>query len=446
MPNLFKPKRDGKKSNVYWGKVKLAPGSWRKVPLFSDKVASERRLKELQAEADRRAAGIDTADGDRLRLPIKELRDQYVAALDRAGGNPDHARITDCLLGKMIEAGNWQTFRDITPASIEKMLPGLAKTQSYQNKFITRAKAFVHWLLPEGWPDPLKKLKRVNEKNAKRTRERRAAKDADVAALFALGMPEERRLALALAVLNGLRRNEVQKLAWDDLHLDAPIPFFGFLRKNGSDDTRDFIPMHPYVAALLRQRTPGMPGVKVVKHVPDVDTLKKHWDQAGVVFVDERGRRLDYHALRHTFSTNLDRTGCSRATRKKIKRQANEDVTDGYAHAELSEMLAALERLPSPLNDWNAPRRAVAVAGIAGPVGDASAARDHGRDQALCLVPHGVTLTGTSRISPFQGQAQDLPVANQGVGTQLHGLSSPDLIGAGNGDNVSEMRPSTQAD
>ena len=37
----------------------------------------------------------------------------------------------------------------------------------------------------------------------------------------------------------------------------------------------------------------------------------------------------------------------ARATKKKLMRHANEERTDGYAHAELAEMLEALERLPT---------------------------------------------------------------------------------------------------
>ena len=167
---------------------------------------------------------------------------------------------------------------------------------------------------------------------------------------------------------------------------------------------------------------------------------------AGYLRRTTRRRRLDFHALRHTCSTNLDKTGCSRATRKKIERRAAQDTTDGYAHAELAEMLTVLERLPSPLNDWNAPRRAVAVAGLAGPAGDASAARDHGRDQAMCFVPHGTSLTDTSRMMPFQESQSGLPVVNQGIDARQHALSSSDLIGAGNRDNVLKIGPSTQVD
>src|SRR4051812_2939547 len=90
-------------------------------------------------------------------------------------------------------------------------------TVSYQNKFIVRAKAFVHAVLPEGRTNPLKKLKRVREKGATKTRERRAADDPDLRALFALDLPDQRRVAYALAAYNGLRRNELAKLTWADV-------------------------------------------------------------------------------------------------------------------------------------------------------------------------------------------------------------------------------------
>src|SRR5205823_2545623 len=99
---------------------------------------------------------------------------------------------------------------------------------------------------------------------------------------------------------------------------------------------------------LLRERPAAMPATPVLRSVPDLKTLVKDWARAGVAFADDKGRRLDYHALRHTFQTNLDKTGCSRATKKRLMRHAAGDVTDGYAHAELAEMFAALKRLGSP--------------------------------------------------------------------------------------------------
>jgi len=39
--------------------------------------------------------------------------------------------------------------------------------------------------------------------------------------------------------------------------------------------------------------------------VPCVRTLQKDLSKAGIVFIDDTGRRLDFHALRATFCTML---------------------------------------------------------------------------------------------------------------------------------------------
>ena len=94
---------------------------------------------------------------------------------------------------------------------------------------------------------------------------------------------------------------------------------------------------------------PGMPATSVVGAVPDIKTLKKDLKLVGIELAVAQGRRLDFHGLRHTFHTLLDRTQCSRVTKKKLMRHANEDVTDGYGHAELAEMLSALVKLSFPM-------------------------------------------------------------------------------------------------
>jgi hypothetical protein len=138
--------------------------------------------------------------------------------------------------------------------------------------------------------------------------------------------------------------------------------------------------LHKYGQALTadaalqtpRQSTPLREGRRVMVHLNLNVPMFQSTPLAGVTFKDARGRRLDYHAFSHTFSTNLDRSGCSRATKKKLMRHANEDVTDGYGHAELAEMVAALQHLDSPLNGWNRQQRQavmIASGGAAIPTG-----------------------------------------------------------------------------
>lgn len=434
--------RNGKKSNCWYGKVKDC-GGWKRVKLFTDKKASVTRLSDLQRVTDQRASGMITADAERLSLPIAELAKQYVDSLRIQHTDAEHIRISEWMLNRMIKVGQWKRFQDITPSVVESMLPKLAKTASYQNKFIVRAKAFIHWSLPEGWIDPLKKLKRVKEKGAKKTRERRAGSDAEVRALFSIKMPEDRKLAYALAAFNGLRRNEVNGLLGGDLQLDVPIPFVGLRQKQAQNDSRDYIPLHPYVLKLLRGRD-LVAEKKLLSSVPDIKTMKRDLDRAGVKLTDVQGRRLDYHALRHTFQTGLDRTGCSRATKKRLMRHAHEDVTDGYAHAELAEMSSALNRLVSTeLEVQNCPRGI--NAGVVGGMSD-SEMSDHQLDQAT-------TAYGRS-LTPMNIQAVLDPLAcstldfcyNLAAGMDLQ---SPALIGihdVAQAVYTYEFRPSTQVD
>ena len=43
----------------------------------------------------------------------------------------------------------------------------------------------------------------------------------------------------------------------------------------------------------------------LVNGVPDMDEVRTDLEKAGIPFLDERGRRIDYHALRTTFITRL---------------------------------------------------------------------------------------------------------------------------------------------
>ncbi len=250
-----------------------------------------------------------------------------------------------------------------------------------------------------------------------------------------LDLPPYRRLAYALAAFNGLRRNEVAKLRWDDLSLAAAIPFVKLRRKQGKTDDPDYVPLHPYVVSLLSKRM-AMPAARVVTNVPDVATLEKEWIKAKVAFADEKGRRLDYHALRHTFQTNLDRTGCSRATKKKLMRHANEDVTDGYAHAELAEMSAAINRIPSPLA-WG--EGAALKTGTDDAVAQSCDSADHRLDQSR--PPERQIVATSGNKSPRE------PAACQNAQRPYNASVRQQMAASGtNNNSLDNMRPSTQVD
>ena len=249
MADVFKLRtRSGEPSAVYYGKVKTSPGKWKREPLYSDKQSSRKRLAELQAQADKRHAGILSSDTDRLALPITTLAEMYAKSLSSEGRDPDHQRIAGWMTDKLIELGGWKFYRDITRDSMEKILQTLERKGRPHRIAISSlpAKALVNWLLPEGMPSPLAKVKRVREKGAKKTRERRAATAIELAAMMAVDMPDHRRLAYALAAYNGLRRNEAEGLTWDGTaYSDYLTPRLGRAHARYLDDPGDLLPQYP---------------------------------------------------------------------------------------------------------------------------------------------------------------------------------------------------------
>lgn len=74
-------------------------------------------------------------------------------------------------------------------------------------------------------------------------------------------------------------------------------------------------------------------------------------------------------------------------------RHANEDVTDGYAHAELEEMQTALMRLPSPQSYPQAELK-TGTDDAALPITNAREAADHQLDHGSTAERHSAALIG----------------------------------------------------
>lgn len=296
-------------------------------------------------QAERVAAGILPAETDRLSQPLAKILDDYIASLTRQARAADHVRITRNVLRRAVRLADWSRWSHLTIDAVHALLDEMAAagaTVSHRNGIVKKLKAFASWATPAGYPSPLAKLHRISERGARQTRGRRAGTPAEMAALFALPLPRNRRLAYALAGFNGLRRNEAARLTWEDLDDDRNT--LAVRQKMG--EHRDIVPIHPFVRSLLGDRP--VTGGLVLMAVPAPETLRKDLTAAGVAWADAAGRRLDYHALRHTFSTAVERAGAGRSIHRRLMRHEHATVTDRYTHAEIQELAAVLARIPWP--------------------------------------------------------------------------------------------------
>jgi integrase len=420
-----------------------------KVTLFTDKKVSERELRRLQAVADDE---IQSGASGRIRKqfarPVSEHVDDYLSALKMTGVSADHYRISKWMMAKLIELAGWSRMPDVSVDSLRAVvakLNGAGYATNYVNKFISRAKAFVRWMYDNQRIGPdglLTSVRRGNVAKGKKTRARRALHMDEARALLAAS-PEPRRQRYLFAMLSGLRRGELKDLRHGDLRLKAPIPFIQLREDQTKNQKADAIPLHPALVVLLDKIGLSADNSFVFRTVPDMKTMARDLLNAGVASLvddskmgikiskdkyvnisDARGRRTDFHSLRHTFKTFLDATGCTEATSDALTRHGDKTVGDGYRHAELADMVDALRKIPDP-----SPLEVIAIAATGTDGGSPVV-------QSQCLHMHNGAQVCTSDVLVVDAVSFDLSSGKLGENIAMHGCASLTLRVNGSGDIV----------
>ena len=76
--------------------------------------------------------------------------------------------------------------------------------------------------------------------------------------------------------------------------------------------------------------------------------LKYDLEEAGIPYVDESGRYADFHALRHTFITNMVKSGISPKAAQSLARHSTIDLTmNVYTSLTVHDQASALASLPA---------------------------------------------------------------------------------------------------
>ena len=76
--------------------------------------------------------------------------------------------------------------------------------------------------------------------------------------------------------------------------------------------------------------------------------LRADLDAAGITYRDGSGRVIDFHAMRHTFISNIVRSGASVKVCQELARHSDPKLTLGvYTHLRVADKTKALNSLPS---------------------------------------------------------------------------------------------------
>ena len=136
-----------------------------------------------------------------------------------------------------------------------------------------------------------------------------------------------------VATAVGLRRREIKLLRWSDFSLDGPKPCVQLRAETTKAYRADAVPIVPILGDALRAakaQARDRSGLVFPRGVPKPSTLAKDLVACGIPVQDERGFRVDFHALKHTYTTFLGNVDISDAARMYLSRHRSMKMTNRY--------------------------------------------------------------------------------------------------------------------
>jgi integrase len=279
------------------------------------------------------------------------------------------------------------------------------------NFYLAAVKQFCRWAVRNrrAGANPVDHLEPLNVRTDRR-RDRRALTADELRTLITLTAAgptrnntpgTERALLYRLAVETGLRAKELRSLTPASFDLTAGAPTVTVAAAYSKRRREDTLPLRPALVPLLRghlaTRLPAAPAFRLPKCRKETAKMfRADVEAAGIAYRDGAGLVADFHALRHTFITNLARGGVHPKVVQALARHSTITLTmDRYSRTLVEEQADALKVLP----DLSRP-----VVGVDRATGtDGRVSDPHGpNDLASCLAR-------SQRFGETSGGANGLP-------------------------------------
>jgi len=376
-----------------------------------DETAARGFLADLERRAELVKAGVMTASedsiADHLCSPIEMHRHAYLTHLKVKGVSADHHDNVERQLERLTDECKIGTLADFDAGTVERWLAVKAKegmAGRTRNTYLSALLAFVNWCIDEGRliVNPFTRIPKADEKTDVR-RKRRSMQEWELVTLLDVArrrplldaltirrgerkgqavanvkdkererldwLGRERALIYKTLVLTGLRRGELASFTVAHLYLEASPPYARLdaadeksregadivFRDDLADDFRrwlaDKLKRSQDDAQSRGEAIPmQLPADEPLFVVPVelVKILDRDLKFAGIPKVDERGRTLDVHALRHTFGTLLSKGGVTPRTAQEAMRHSDIGLTmNVYTDPKLLDVAGALGTLPA---------------------------------------------------------------------------------------------------
>ena len=329
---------------------------------------TERLAQKVQDEVDREKLGLVDPDekrfGDHEKRPIAEHIADFLESMRAARRATRYVKVREGQLRDLVEGVNAQRLSHLTPDAVEGHLNSLRKKPGRYNEALglglsaatinghrAAAVSFLTWCVQRGRisRNPLTCLRTLNVQKDRRRQRRDLTMDEIDRLLAATDTPDRRyrRIVYLVALLAGLRRSELELLTWGDVDFEAGVIFVpATIGKSGRDD---MVPMNDQLRASLAGEKPqgAKPTDRVFRSIPQIRTVYRDFERAGIPVQDDAGRWVDLHATRATCVTMLLRAGVNPTLVQKFARHAKLTTTmQHYSKLGISDAAEAAAALP----------------------------------------------------------------------------------------------------
>jgi integrase len=325
-------------------------------------------LENLPDETRKKLAGMGLLEKQRMERarPLEEHLKEWEASMLARETTEKHAKQTLKRARRVIEGCGFQVWREIESGPIEHFLHGLRKGKRSisirtSNFYVQAIKQFCRWMVVSrrASESPVAHLKKLNPDTDLRHK-RRALTARELKVLIATTAQEparwgmtgpQRSLLYRFSAQTGLRASEIKSLTKGSFTFDVFPPNVTVRAAYSKRRREDVILLREDLARELQDHLKNvLPSSKAfqmtdVHHLAKM--LRKDLDAAKIPYVDDSGRYVEFHALRHTFISLLAQAEVHPKTAQVLARHSTISLTlDLYTHSYLEGEVKALEKLP----------------------------------------------------------------------------------------------------
>jgi integrase/recombinase XerD len=363
--------------------------------------------------------------------PLANHIDDFEKQLLAKGNTEKHSKMVAGRARALVAGCGFRFWSEISASRVQQYLadlrtgtekvPGISIQTS--NFYLQAIKQFCRWMVKErrSSQSPLEHLAAQNVSTDRR-HDRRALTVEELRWLLTVtrqggvrrGMSAyERFLVYQLAVTTGLRANEIRSLTRASFNLDAQPATVTVEAGYSKRRRKDVLPLRPDMVELLQPHLATklndatafpMPGEEHVARMfrGDLAVAREAWLKAAATpqehceheksdflsYRDENGLVADFHALRHTFVSNLANSGVHPKVAQQLARHSTITLTmDRYTHSLWEDQADAIMRLPNSAQQIEMPAVATGTDGHA--VQSVIDARPGSNVLSVCLARKG---------------------------------------------------------